>query len=83
VSAVHEPERVARLARAILSDVMLYTPAGAAGIEADDLFGGRLSQSPGLFRVARRSDADAHTNIWNCALVIARVSQPACTLRIW
>jgi hypothetical protein len=36
---IADPERVVRLARAILSDVMLYnTDKVRAGIEADDLF---------------------------------------------
>jgi hypothetical protein len=73
VSAIHEPERAARLARAILSDVMLYHAEQVRrGIEADDLFerlAGELEEARVYFESRVESDVARASNAWNRALV--------------
>jgi hypothetical protein len=73
MSEIHEPERATRLARAILSDVMLYhEDAVRLGIEADDLFD-RLAEELEEARVSFESRVEADvaraSNAWNRALV--------------
>jgi hypothetical protein len=71
--ALHEPERVARLARAILSDVMLYHAEQVRqGIEADDLFerlGPELEEARVYFESRVEADVARELNAWNQALV--------------
>jgi hypothetical protein len=69
----HEPERVERLARAILSDVMLYHAEEVRrGIEADDLFerlSGELEEARVYFESRVEEDVARACNAWNRALV--------------
>lgn len=73
MSAVYEPERVARLARAILSDVMLYHAEQVRqGIEADDLFERlqpELEEARVYFESRVEADVARAVNAWNKALV--------------
>jgi hypothetical protein len=73
VSAIHEPERAARLARAILSDVMLYhADQVRRGIESDDLFerlAAELEEARVYFESRVESDVARASNAWNRALV--------------
>jgi hypothetical protein len=73
VSAIHEPERAARLARAILSDVMLYhADEVRRGIEADDLFerlAAELEEARVYFESRVEGDVVRASNAWNRALV--------------
>jgi hypothetical protein len=68
-----EPERVSRLARAILSDVMLYhADEVRRGIEADDLFerlAPELSEARLYFESRVEPDVARALNAWNRALV--------------
>jgi hypothetical protein len=68
-----EPERVARLARAILSDVMLYHAEQVKqGIEADDLFerlAPELTEARVYFESRVEEDVARELNAWNRALV--------------
>jgi hypothetical protein len=73
VSPLDEPERVARLARAILSDVMLYHEEQVRqGIEADDLFERlrpELEEAKVYFESRVEADVARECNAWNRALV--------------
>jgi hypothetical protein len=73
VSGLDEPERVARLARAILSDVMLYhADQVRQGIEADDLFDRlrpELDEAKVYFESRVEADVARECNAWNRALV--------------
>lgn len=73
VSTLSEPARVARLARAILSDVMLYNADEVRrGIEADDLFerlAPELTEARLYFESRVESDVARELNAWNRALV--------------
>jgi hypothetical protein len=73
VSALAQPERVARLARAILSDVMLYhADQVRQGIEADDLFERlrpELDEAKVYFESRVEADVARECNAWNRALV--------------
>jgi hypothetical protein len=73
VSALDQPERVARLARAILSDVMLYhADRVKQGIEADDLFDRlhpELEEARVYFESRVEADVARECNAWNRALV--------------
>jgi len=73
MSAIHEPERVARLARAILSDVMLYhADEVRRGIESDDLFerlAAELEEARVYFESRVEAEAARASNAWNRALV--------------
>jgi hypothetical protein len=73
VSTVHEPDRVTRLARAILSDVMLYHAEQVRqGIEADDLFDRlqpELEEARVYFESRVEADVARAMNAWNQALV--------------
>ena len=70
---ITDPQRARRLARAVLSDVMLYNPERVrAGIEADDLFDRlrpELDEARAFFE--RRVDLDVATksNAFDLALV--------------
>ncbi len=73
MSRITDPQRARRLARAVLSDVMLYNPERVrAGIEADDLFDRlrpELDEARAFFE--RRVDPDLATksNAFDLALV--------------
>ena len=73
MSGFDEPERVARLARAILSDVMLYhADRVKQGIEADDLFDRlrpELEEARVYFESRVEADVARECNAWNRALV--------------
>ena len=73
MSAIGEPERAARLARAILSDVMLYhADQVRRGIEADDLFerlATELEEARVYFESRVEADVARASNAWNRALV--------------
>jgi hypothetical protein len=70
---VADPARAVRLARAILSDVMLYhADAVRAGIEADDVFErmrGELEEARAFFLDRVDPDVAEKTNAWGRALV--------------
>lgn len=88
MSGLHEPERVARLARAILSDVMLYhAEAVRRGIEADDLFerlAAELEEARAYFESRVEADVARQCNAWNRALVDVLVFRSrAVRSRIW
>ena len=73
MSRITDPQRAQRLARAVLSDVMLYNPDRVrAGIEADDLFDRlrpELDEARAFFE--RRVDPEVATksNAFDLALV--------------
>jgi hypothetical protein len=73
VSAIQEPERAARLARAILSDVMAYHGEQVRrGIQADDLFerlAPELEEARVYFESRVAADVARASNAWNRALV--------------
>ena len=73
MSGLSEPERVARLARAILSDVMLYhSEEVQRGIESDDLFerlAPELEEAQLYFESRVEADVARALNAWNRALV--------------
>jgi hypothetical protein len=70
---ISDPERAQRLARAILSDVMLYNPEKVkAGIEADDLFERlrpELIEARAYFTDRVEGETAAKTNAFDRALV--------------
>jgi hypothetical protein len=73
VTLVDESERVTRLARAILSDVMLYHAEQVRrGIEADDLFerlAPELAEARAYFDSRVEPAVARASNAWNRALV--------------
>jgi hypothetical protein len=73
VSGLSEPERVARRARAIRSDVMMYHAREVQqGIEADDLFerlAPELEEAQLYFESRVEADVARAHNSWNRALV--------------
>lgn len=88
MSGLREPERVARLARAILSDVMLYHAEQVRqGIEADDLFerlGPELEEARIYFESRVEADVARELNAWNQALVDVLVFRSrSVRSRIW
>ena len=88
MSAIHEPERAARLARAILSDVMLYHAEQVRrGIEADDLFerlAPQLEEARTYFESRVAGDVARASNAWNRALVDVLVFRSrSVRSRIW
>jgi hypothetical protein len=88
VSAIHEPERAQRLARAILSDVMLYhADQVRRGIEADDLFerlAAELEEARVYFESRVEADVARASNAWNRALVDVLVFRSrSVRSRIW
>ena len=68
-----DPARAIRLARAILSDVMLYNADKVrAGVEADDLFERlrpELEEARAFYEERVDPDVAAQTNAWGRALV--------------
>lgn len=68
-----DPARLERLARAIVSDVMLYNPEKVrAGIEADDVFqrlNAELQEARTFYEARADADVDAKSNAWGRALV--------------
>jgi hypothetical protein len=70
---IDDPQRAARLARAIVSDVVFYNPGRVRqGIEADDLFerlGPELDEARAYFEERVGPDLAAKTNAWGRALV--------------
>jgi hypothetical protein len=73
VTVVDESERITRLARAILSDVMLYHAEQVRrGIEADDLFerlAAELAEARAYFESRVEPGVARASNAWNRALV--------------
>jgi len=85
---IHEPERALRLARAILSDVMLYNPGKVRlGIEHDDLFQrlrAELEEGRVYFESRVSLDVARKSNAWGRALVDVLVFRSAAVpSRIW
>ena len=73
MSRITDPQRAGRLARAVLSDVMLYnTERVRAGIEADDLFDRlrpELDEARAFFEERVDPDVAAKSNAFDRALV--------------
>jgi hypothetical protein len=73
MSRITDPRRAERLARAILSDVMLYnTERVSAGIQADDLFDRmrpELDEARAFFESRVDPEVAAKTNAFDRALV--------------
>jgi len=73
MSRITHPDRALRLARAIVSDVMLYNEAEVRrGIEADDLFerlAPQLDEARHWFEAQVDRDVAQKSNAWDRALV--------------
>jgi hypothetical protein len=73
VERIEDPARASRLARAILSDVMLYNADKVrAGIESDDVFErlrSELEEARTFYEERVDPDVAARTNAWGRALV--------------
>ena len=73
MSRITDPQRAQRLARAVLSDVMLYNPERVrAGIEADDLFDRlrpELDEARAFFERRVDPEVAAKCNAFDLALV--------------
>jgi hypothetical protein len=73
VERIADPARANRLARAILSDVMLYNADKVrAGIEADDVFERlrpELEEARAFYEERVEPDVAKRTNAWGRALV--------------
>jgi hypothetical protein len=85
---IADPERALRLARAILSDVMLYNVEKVrAGIEADDLFERlreELEEARAFFDERVEAEVAARTNAFGRALVDVLVFRSrAVRSKIW
>ena len=85
---IADPARALRLARAILSDVMLYNADKVrAGIEADDLFERlreELEEARAFFEERVEPDVAARSNAFGRALVDVLVYRSrAVRSRIW
>jgi hypothetical protein len=85
---IADPERALRLARAILSDVMLYNaPKVRAGIEADDLFERlreELEEARAYFDERVEAEVAERTNAFGRALVDVLVFRSrAVRSKIW
>lgn len=85
---IADPARAERLARAILSDVMLYNAEKVkAGIEADDLFERlreELAEARAYFEERVESEVAERTNAFGRALVDVLVYRSrAVRSRIW
>jgi hypothetical protein len=88
VDRIADPGRAVRLARAILSDVMLYNAEKVkAGIEADDLFERlreELDEARAFFEERVEADVAARSNAFGRALVDVLVYRSrAVRSRIW
>ena len=70
---IEDPARATRLARAILSDVMLYNADKVrAGIESDDVFERlrpELEEARAFYEERVDPDVAARTNAWGRAIV--------------
>ena len=85
---IQDAERAMRLARAILSDVMLYNPAKVRlGIERDDLFDRlrpELEEGRRYFESRVSGDVARKSNAWGRALVDVLVYRSGdVASRIW
>ena len=85
---ITDPQRARRLARAVLSDVMLYNPDRVrAGIEADDLFDRlrpELDEARAFFEEKVDPEVAAKSNAFDRALVDVLVFRSArIRSRIW
>jgi hypothetical protein len=73
MSRITDPQRAKQLARAVLSDVMLYNPERVrAGIEADDLFDRlrpELDEARAFFEGRVDPEVAAKTNAFDRAVV--------------
>lgn len=73
MSRITDPQRAERLARAIVSDVMLYnTERVRAGLEADDLFDRlrrEIDEARSFFERRVDPDVAAKSNVFDRALV--------------
>jgi hypothetical protein len=73
MSRITDPERAERLARAVVSDVMMYNPESVrAGIEADDLFDRlrpELEEARAFFEGRVDAELAARSNAFDLALV--------------
>ena len=88
MSRITDPQRAERLARAVLSDVMLYnTERVRAGIEADDLFDRlrpELDEARAFFEQRVDPEVAAKSNAFDRALVDVLVFRSASVRsRIW
>jgi hypothetical protein len=73
MSRIADPERVLRLARAVVSDIVTYHPELVRdGLANDDLFerlAGELAEAREFFEERVEPGAARDTNAWNRALV--------------
>jgi hypothetical protein len=88
VERIVDPARAERLARAILSDVMLYNADKVkAGIEADDLFERlreELDEARAFFEERVEAEVAARTNAFGRAVVDVLIYRSrAVRSRIW
>jgi hypothetical protein len=88
MSRITDPQRAERLARAVLSDVMLYNAERVrAGIEADDLFDRlrpELDEARAFFEDRVAPDVAVKSNAFDRALVDVLVFRSArVRSRIW
>jgi len=88
MSRISDPQRAERLARAILSDVMLYNPESVRlGIEQDDLFQRlrrEIEEAREFFEQRVEPEVAAKSNAFGRALVDVLVYRSAgVRSRIW
>lgn len=88
MSRISDPQRAERLARAILSDVMLYNPESVRlGIEQDDLFQRlrrEIEEARAFFEQRVEPEVAAKSNAFDRALVDVLVYRSAgVRSRIW
>jgi hypothetical protein len=73
VSRIADPERAVRLARAVVSDIVMYHPELVRdGLANDDLFermAGELAEGRDFFEERVEPGTAQQTNAWNRALV--------------
>jgi hypothetical protein len=73
MTRIGDPERVVRLARAVVSDVVSYHPDRVRdGLANDDLFerlAAELAEARAYFEAQVEEEAAQQTNAWNRALV--------------
>jgi hypothetical protein len=78
-SRIADPERALRLARAVVSDIVLYHPELVReGLANDDLFermAGELKEGRDYFDERVEADTARATNAWNRALVDVLVAR--------
>jgi len=85
---IGDPQRALRMARAIVSDVMLYNPGRVReGIERDDLFErlrSELEEGRVFFEARVTTEAAQKSNAWGRALVDVLVFRSgSIASRIW